>query len=427
MERYRFDDTGALRNGGTMARKFWLRRAGVIVTVVTGAVASTSGLAFAATTGTAKVSGTTVTFTAGTGVTNAVVVTGSGKTIVIDDRVALKPGAGCKRVSGDKTRVKCTATKNIKLIRVSLGNGNDTFVNKTATAKPIASTVTGGPGDDTLTGGANKDVLGGDTGNDKLYGRSGVDTLSGHSGNDLLSGGDGNDTLIGAAGNDILTDDYGTDTLDGGDGNDSLSGGRDADKLHGANGDDRLNGGAGKDVISGESGDDTLIGGTDSDTLDGGDGTDVADYGYLTAAYELRIELGYYSDSGYARVSGSSTGGQTEYELIFKTENIIGGSGNDFIWGDAAANVIRTGSGNDTVYGGAGNDTVVAGVGQDYLSGDEGDDNLWAEPAGSDTGYREIVIGGPNDTETPGDSCYLPQNAQHVMAECETVATAPPA
>jgi hypothetical protein len=39
-----------------------------------------------------------------------VVITRSGNTITIDDRVAISAGKGCKKVKGDKTKVICTTT-----------------------------------------------------------------------------------------------------------------------------------------------------------------------------------------------------------------------------------------------------------------------------------------------------------------------------
>ena len=49
-------------------------------------------------------------------------------------------------------------------------------------------------------------------------------------------------------------------------------------------------------------------------------------------------------------------------------ENASGGSGNDQITGNAAANILQGGSGNDTLYGGGGNDTLDGGTGIDTAS-----------------------------------------------------------
>ncbi|RSM39126.1 hypothetical protein DMB66_58450, partial [Actinoplanes sp. ATCC 53533] len=85
--------------------------------VATAGVLVLGAPAQAATTGVAAVaSATKVTFAAGSGQANAITVTRSGRVVVIDDKVTIKPGRGCKRVGSDKTRVKCTTTSNPALV-----------------------------------------------------------------------------------------------------------------------------------------------------------------------------------------------------------------------------------------------------------------------------------------------------------------------
>ena len=69
-------------------------------------------------------------------------------------------------------------------------------------------------------------------------------------------------------------------------------------------------------------------------------------------------------------------------------ENAIGGSGNDRIVGNGAANVLNGRGGNDEVYGQDGNDilrggnlrdTLIGGHGADVLQGQQGDDRLKGE------------------------------------------------
>ena len=48
-------------------------------------------------------------------------------------------------------------------------------------------------------------------------------------------------------------------------------------------------------------------------------------------------------------------------------ENVIGGSGNDFLKGDGEANSLVSGAGNDELDGGDGNDTLDGGSGFDWL------------------------------------------------------------
>ncbi|MDO9500972.1 M10 family metallopeptidase C-terminal domain-containing protein [Falsiroseomonas sp.] len=84
-------------------------------------------------------------------------------------------------------------------------------------------------------------------------------------------------------------------------------------------------------------------------------------------------------------------------------ENAVGGSGNDHILGNQAANWLRGGAGADTLDGGAGADTLDGGEGIDLLRGGTGNDTylvdhqldrIWERPGeGIDTviastGYR---------------------------------------
>ncbi|MDP0929251.1 M10 family metallopeptidase C-terminal domain-containing protein [Paracoccus onubensis] len=57
-------------------------------------------------------------------------------------------------------------------------------------------------------------------------------------------------------------------------------------------------------------------------------------------------------------------------------ENLIAGSGNDFIQGNGVSNKIKAGAGNDTVRGGYGADQLFGGDGYDTLLGESGNDIL---------------------------------------------------
>src|SRR5690348_14035425 len=86
--------------------------AGLGATVTTVAFTGLLGSpASAVATGSTRVSGTTVSFAAAAGAVNSVVVTLSGRTVTIDDRVAVKAGRGCRAVARDTTKVQCTTAK----------------------------------------------------------------------------------------------------------------------------------------------------------------------------------------------------------------------------------------------------------------------------------------------------------------------------
>jgi Ca2+-binding RTX toxin-like protein len=282
----------------------WLRVSGVAALAAGAALAAAPADA-ATTAGTAKVtSDATIQFTAGAGATNVVVVTGSGRTITVDDTVAVNPGTGCKRVGTDKTKVSCTTKKTVTSISVSLGDRNDSLTAKAA----VSVVASGGAGNDTLTGGAKDDTLYGGAGDDKLNGAGGTDILFGDAGNDQLNGGAGDvDELIGGPGADTLNGGPGafdlagyedhttavTADLDGANGDDGAAGEKDTiatdvegilggtrnDVLTGNNADNLIAGLGGDDRISGLGGDDLLFGEqpdgdarttTGADTVDGG-------------------------------------------------------------------------------------------------------------------------------------------------------------
>jgi len=268
------------------------------------AVASTALFAMpaqAASAGLAKVVGSSaVQFNALLGKSNGLVVTISGRTVTLNDKVAIKAGKGCKAVKGDKTKVKCKTSKKTTKISVALGDRNDSVTNKTS----VYMLADGGSGNDTLTGGSGKDQLQGSSGNDKLYGKAGNDTIFGGSGNDYIGGGAGNDHVEASSGADKVFGDAGIDTIFGGSGKDRLVGGA---------GNDLMTGDADADSISGDAGDDDILGGAGNDQISGAAGADT----------------------------------------------IVGEAGNDVLAGDAGADTLFGLAGNDKILGGVGNDWLI--------------------------------------------------------------------
>jgi len=74
-------------------------------------------------------------------------------------------------------------------------------------------------------------------------------------------------------------------------------------------------------------------------------------------------------------------------------ENIWGGSGNDYLYGDGRANYLDGQYGDDHLYGGAGNDSLAGYDGYDYLYGEADNDLMWPEYGGG-----EMWGGTGNDT-----------------------------
>jgi serralysin len=377
-----------------MRMRRWGVRAGLTV-LATIAVAAIAAPAQAEPAGYAYVSGTKVTFSAGEA-TNKVVITRSGKTVTIDDRVAIKPSTGCKRVKGDKTRVKCKSKKTPKTVVVRLHDRNDSVVNKS----DLRMEAEGGPGNDKLVGGPKGDLLAGDSlftrrgaGNDKIYGVGGNDEILAGEGADYVSAGAGDDTVHGDS---VCECDGprrpGNDVIHGGSGNDFISAMNGDDKVYGCAGNDAIYGGAGRDRVEGGSGDDDVAGDDYSsklyaDVLLGGSGNDTVEYSSYRKAVTVSLD-GVANDG----ISG-------ERDNVGKdVENIWGGQGNDRLVGNAAANRIDGLAGDDVILGGGGDDRLSGSQGRNRLYGEAGDDTLFT----SSSSGGNTVDGGPNT-----DKCYV--------------------
>ncbi|MBW6438222.1 calcium-binding protein [Actinoplanes hulinensis] len=346
-----------------MSRIIWPARVAVLLIGGT-ALATIGAPAQAASTGIASVDSTKVQYKAATGKQNRVVLTRTGNTITIDDVVAVKAGKGCKAVSGDKTKVRCTTSKAPTRIGVYTYDRNDTVANNAG----VRSTIDGGSGSDRIFGGTVGDRLTGGTGSDLLNGRGGNDTLHGLSGNDVLYGETGNDDLFGETGND------------------RIHGGAGDDTLLGYEGRDRLYGDAGVDIMSGDENDKNVS----ADVIMGGPGEDWVQYGgYMKG---VRVDLDGASGDDGRPGEGDTVGADVEV--------IHGSFGSDVLIGNASANNIHGDVGNDKIYGLGGNDTLFGSSGKDALYGGSGDDVLLGdeEPKTSDR-----LDGGTNGSI--GDEC----------------------
>ena len=102
--------------------------------------------------------------------------------------------------------------------------------------------------------------------------------------------------------------------------------------------------------------------------LDDG-GTDTLDTSSYAGSQSINLAAERYSD-----IFGET--GNLGIARGTVLENVVGGSGSDFVKGNFAANTIHGNGGDDTVYAGGGNDLVYGGDGADRLIGNEGDDTL---------------------------------------------------
>lgn len=284
---------------------------------------------------------------------------------------------------------------------VTGGAGNDSL-----TASALAATLNGGPGNDTLIGGAGNDTLNGGAGNDTLRGKGGNDVMNGDDGDDTFdeeSASNGSDVMNGGAGTDTVdyharTNDL-TVTMDGAAANDGESGENDnvkgdVENILCGSGDDTVTGNSLNNVITGGAGDDTLNGGSGDDTflmgaaadgddvINGGSGVDTVDYSGRSA--DLTLVLDGATASGDLANSEADT-------LGTDVENVVAGSGDDTITGNASANELVGGDGDDTIDGLGGDDTIEGGNDDDVINCGSGFD-VHVGSAGTDTVNSDCEI-----------------------------------
>jgi Ca2+-binding RTX toxin-like protein len=180
-----------------------------------------------------------------------------------------------------------------------------------------------------------------------------------------LGGFAGGNPLDQALDNNDGNDSDDDDPLSGGDfdagGNNSgsssnvFSGTAGNDVLTGSAGGDTLTGGAGDDTVYGGLGDDTIIGGTGlgNDYYDGGQGDDWVYY--PSAISGITVDL----------ANNEASGPEIESDTLIDIEHVLGGSGDDTLWGS---------TGNNSLLGNAGNDTLIGDEGSDFLDGGSGFD-----------------------------------------------------
>ncbi|MBJ7469751.1 MAG: hypothetical protein JHD16_00535 [Solirubrobacteraceae bacterium] len=374
---------------------------------------------------------------------------------IIDAGTILEPGAHVASYA-DRTD-PVTAT-----LGGTTGNG---VANENDTIDSTVTGLIGGSAADTLTGTPAAETLDGRAGNDTIDGRGGADHVDGGDGDDRIifrdgaasiTGGPGLDTwdaswsstgaylnlrfadlenVIGTSGDDLITAaPRRRGHFDGRQGADIVSYSEHDERVRidlpsgqagepgwtstltsiehaaGGAGNDQLIGNDDSNWLTGNDGDDTLVGGGGDDILDGGAGNDTVSYESRTAPLTVRLDT----------TSGNGQAG--EHDHLTRLENIVGGSGDDLLVGNEAANRLDGGAGNDTVsyegrqaavnvtLDGAANDgqigeddnviaeNVIGGDGDDLLVGDGNPNRLDGGP-GNDT----VDGAASNDTLNGGD------------------------
>ena len=111
-------------------------------------------------------------------------------------------------------------------------------------------------------------------------------------------------------------------------------------------------------------------------------GNDTLDASNQTLAATINLNAGGFSSIG---IKNNGVAARDNVSIAFNVviENANGGSGNDSIAGNGAANTLNGNGGNDTLSGGGGNDTLLGGNGTDT-----------AVFSGLSTGYAATLLGG---------------------------------
>ena len=115
-------------------------------------------------------------------------------------------------------------------------------------------------------------------------------------------------------------------------------------------------------------GDDTyVVSATTSNFIWDGAGTDTVSAAGVSVSVTLYLEPGNWGFIG-SKSNLITAAGQVTVNFGTIIENLIGGSGDDHLYGNAANNKILGGAGDDTIDGGAGADIFIGGTGRDTAS-----------------------------------------------------------
>ena len=199
-------------------------------------------------------------------------------------------------------------------------------------------------------------------------------------------------TITGSNADDILLGTSVADVLDGGAGNDTLSGRQGSDTY-------RFGRGSGADTAA----DQDTQGGTGDRLLLG---TGIAVEDLIASRYRTDLNLTLVDGSGSVRLKDYYIAGAADaIELIEMADGmqlsraaidalvqqhaggpIIGGPGDDVLYGTAGADSMTGGAGADLLYADSGDDTLTGGTGNDAMYGEAGSDTyVIGLQAGTDT------------------------------------------
>jgi Ca2+-binding RTX toxin-like protein len=267
-----------------------------------------------------------------------------------------------------------------------------------------------------INGNVRPNNLLGTTRADEIEARGGADAVNGRAGRDWIHGNGGADALLGNNDGDWIWGDGGDDVLDGGHGWDRIWGGWGADAIEG---------GGGNDVIN-SSENDGLI-----DSIDCGAGNDRAIVGRADRVFNCetvrRMSRGVAPPSGRGWNMGTVNDSRHGTD---RRDYMVGGGGDDTLWGEADHDILWGNAGLDTLLGDHGIDWLLGGPGDDILQGLNGNDRLVAGQGadqlfghnGDDVIYA-IEVDGVTDSvdcgESPGDFDRAFVRLEDTVTNCE--------
>lgn len=313
---------------------------------------------------------------------------------------------------GNPERIQLSAAGTVDLTNASIANvdefrgtsGIDIFILTGVVNGQFVNTlggndkITGGLGNDTIDAGTGTDTVNAGGGNDTVFGRADVDTINGEDGNDFIIGGAAADVLTGGIGNDSFRFENVSDIH-------NL-----AEIINGGVDDDRLDfqplGAVGAVNLS-----KATITSVEALFLNGNDvtltATQLGNFSVISAGGNIdRLIL---SAAGTADLTGADISNIDEFRGssgadIFNltdvvngqfvdgragTDTLIGGIGQDSLWG---------GSDADTIDGNDGNDFIRGGQAADTLNGNVGYDTFQIQQVSDISGLAEKIDGG-NDVD----------------------------
>lgn len=151
-------------------------------------------------------------------------------------------------------------------------------------------------------------------------------------------------------------------TIQLGSGDDRFFGGAKAETVLDGKGSDVYRLGGGNDVFFGRAPFASSLDSAGTDIVDGGAGTDTYDGSATTAGFSINFDSvqWLFTPAGTATDVGIGSP-MIGTDRISNFERVVGGSGNDWMFGNAGANIFVGGGGEDFLMGGRGRDTLTGG------------------------------------------------------------------